>query len=256
MRPVIGISCRFALDSQWCPQLVGVRRGYVDAIIKAGGVPLLIPPQADEATLRAMYSMMDGLLLTGGADIDPHLYGEEHHPQLGTLEPDRDRTELVITRWAVNDNKPVLAICRGMQMLNVAMGGTLYQDIPSQYPTTFDHERGVQQQNWRQNDHSIAITPTSQLAALLGSTLTDVNTLHHQALKDVALGLAVVGRAPDGIVEAVEGTDAQFLVGIQCHPEELWQTVDPRWHNVFTALTEAAARWHSNHAEATAALVS
>lgn len=243
MRPLIGITCRLAQDSSWRPEFVGVRRGYVDGVIAANGLPLLIPPQADIETLQQIYRRIDGLLLTGGADIDPALYGEERHPQLGVIEPDRDRTELLLTRWAVADGKPLLGICRGMQMLNVALGGTLYQDIGSQYTTELDHERGSHEQSWRNHDHAITLEPSSRLATLLGTTGTTVNTLHHQSLKTLADELIVVGQAPDGIVEAVEGTGDDFVLGVQCHPEELWQDVDPRWRNVFGELVVAATTW-------------
>lgn len=246
MRPLIGISCRLAQDNTWSPALVGVRRGYVDAILAAGGMPVLIPPQLDQSALQAMYELLDGVLLSGGADIDPGLYGEEPHPQLGAVEPERDATELVLTRWAVADGKAVLAICRGMQMLNVALGGTLYQDLPSQYLSSFDHEAGVNQQTWRQPDHVLMLDESSRLAEVLRTATPVVNSLHHQALKDIGSTLKVVGRAPDGVVEAIEGTGEAFVVGVQCHPEELWQATDTRWQHVFRTFVDAAAYRRTN----------
>jgi putative glutamine amidotransferase len=241
MRPVIGISCRIGVDEAWCPPLVCVRQGYVDAILMAGGMPWLIPPQTDGSTLREIYERLDGVLLPGGADIDPAHYSAEPHPKLGTLEPQRDILELALARWCVADHKPLLAICRGMQILNVALGGTLYQDLDSQRPSSLNHARGDHEQSWTNADHALKLDPDSRWAALLGTTELSVNSLHHQALNVVAPGLRIAGSAPDGVVEAVEGADGTWILGIQCHPETLWQTVDSRWRNVFRAFVEASA---------------
>lgn len=247
MRPLIGISCRLAPDSAWSPPLTGVREGYIRAIIEAGGAPVLIPPQVDEATLRQLYDTFDGILLPGGADIDPQLYGEERHPRLGEIEPLRDAIELPLARWAVADGKPLLAICRGIQVLNVALGGSLYQDLGSQYETETEHELGAQQKSWELLSHTMQLDPDSRLAELLGAVEIGVNSLHHQALKDVPDALRVVGRAPDGIIEAVEGRGDAFVVGVQCHPEQLWQDADPRWRRVFRAFVVAAGERSSGH---------
>jgi putative glutamine amidotransferase len=244
MRPLIGIPCRLVYDEDWCPPLVGIREGYVTAVIQAGGAPLLIPPHVDSDALRQMYAVLDGVLLAGGADIAPALYGEEPHPKLGLIEHLRDAVELPLIRWAVADHKPVLGICRGMQALNVALGGTLYQDINSQYTTTLDHDLGSQQRCWENLDHAVSFEEDSRLAELLGTSELQVNTLHHQALKDIAPGLRVVGRAPDGIVEAVEGSSDAFVLGVQCHPEQLWAAADPRWRRVFDAFIVAAQAYH------------
>jgi putative glutamine amidotransferase len=241
-RPRIGITCKLAIDAAWCPAVAGVRKGYVEAIVAAGGTPLLIPPLVDEATLRQIYELMDGILLSGGEDIDPAWYGETPHPKLGAVEPLRDAIELPLARWAVADNKPLLAICRGMQVLNVALGGSLYQDINSQCSTTIEHEAGSIQQCWENLDHTITLNHASRLADLLGATELEVNSLHHQALKEIGTGLEVTGCAPDGVVEAVEVAGHVFAIGVQCHPEQLWQQVDPRWRQVFAALVETAAR--------------
>lgn len=240
MGTTIAVPCRLAVDTAWCPALVGVRRGYIDALLSVGAIPLLIPPQAGEPVIRQLYAMANGVLLPGGADVDPQHYGELPHPKLGAVEAERDRTELALARWAVADGKPLFAICRGMQVLNVALGGTLYQDINSQHTTVIEHERGAQQQCWEHLDHVVALAQGSRLAELLGTEQMAVNTLHHQALKEVAPRLKVVGRAPDGIIEAVELDGDTFVVGVQCHPEQLWQSVEPRWLRVFSAFVAAA----------------
>src|SRR5690606_20582723 len=132
MIPSIGITCGSLSDRDWCPPFVGHRKTYIDAVAAAGGAPFLIPLVEDEAVLRALYERIDGLLLAGGGDVEPRHYGEEPIPALGSVDPLRDRVELTLARWAVAEGKPVLGICRGIQVLNVALGGSLYQDIPSQ----------------------------------------------------------------------------------------------------------------------------
>lgn len=243
MQPIIGISCRTIVDHEWNPPLVGVRRGYIDGVLNAGGVPLLLPPGVDESVLRRMYDTMDGVILSGGADIDPVLYGEERHANLGRIEPERDITELPLARWAVVDGKPLFAICRGLQVLNVALGGTLYQDIASQYDTSLEHDIGSVEHNWDRLDHPLQLSPDSRLAELLKTTGAEVNSLHHQALKTVAPQLQVIATAPDGIIEAVEGTNGAFVLGVQCHPEQLWSATDQRWRAVFKAFVQAAATY-------------
>jgi putative glutamine amidotransferase len=218
-----------------------MREGYVNGVIEAGGTPLLIPPQVTQLMLRQIYELVDGILLPGGADIDPVHYGQEHHPKLGQIEPLRDAIELPIARWAVVERKPLLAVCRGMQVLNVALGGTLYQDINSQLPTTIEHDAGSAQKCWTNFDHDVALEPSSRLAELLGSDHFQANSLHHQALEQIASGLRVTGRAPDGVIEAVEGEGDAFVLGVQCHPEQLWHAVDTRWQRVFQAFVAAAA---------------
>ncbi len=177
-------------DNEWSAPLVGHRRGYVEAIIAAGGLPVILPPTGDERVLRALFERIDGLLLAGGEDIAPTLYHEDAHPQLGTVVPERDDAELPLARWAVAEGKPVLGVCRGIQVLNVALGGTLWQDIPAQRPDSLDHEVSARLHRWDQFDHSIALEADSQLAALLGVTGLEVNSLHHQALEGRGAGAA------------------------------------------------------------------
>src|SRR5687768_8892150 len=143
MAPLIGITGRTVHDEAWCPPIVGSRQGYIDAIVEAGGVPVVLPPLNDLAVLRGMFERIDGLLLTGGVDIAPALFGEAEHPRLGDVHTLRDQAELPLARWAAEAGKPVLGICRGIQVLNVALGGTLYQDLESQRPGPLDHEISV-----------------------------------------------------------------------------------------------------------------
>lgn len=211
---------------------------------RAGAAPLLIPNLTDETLLRTLYDLLDGLLLSGGEDVDPAHYGEPRHEKCGPVSPDRDEVELTLTRWAMDEGKPLLAICRGIQVLNVALGGSLYQDIQAQV-------QGAGKHDWRPGtprnhlSHTVIVVPHTRLAHILGALnsprpLYWVNSLHHQAIKDVAPGLTVAARAPDGIVEAVEAEDHPFAIGVQWHPEELAaDSMDVRAQRIFDALVEA-----------------
>lgn len=240
MKPLIGISCGTFYDRAWCPPSFGHRRTYVDAVVAAGGAPLLLPPLDDLVVLRTLYDQVDGLLLAGGGDISPTLYGEEPHERLGMIDPLRDASELPMARWAVAEGKPVLGICRGVQVLNVALGGTLYQDIGAQLATDLVHDLSYRNEDWAFLAHEVHIEAGSRLGGLLGSETIMINSLHHQSIKDVAPGLRPVAWAPDGVVEALEGVNGAFVVGVQCHPEALQGEADPRWRALFRALVEQA----------------
>jgi putative glutamine amidotransferase len=200
---------------------------YVEALLAAGAAPLLIPSSAHEPALLAIYHVLDGLLLSGGVDVDPINYGEELN---GTEEIDdlRDITEILLTRWAMRDSMPILGICRGQQVLNVALGGSLYQDIPSQIPATnLDHRMSDRLGQRNYIAHSVLLNPDSRMVGLLGATELAANTLHHQSVKQVGTGLKVVGVAPDGVIEALESEDPnRWVFSVQCHPEELWRDHD------------------------------
>lgn len=243
-RPIIGIPCLlgvayFARDDSWFPKIYGNVIDYLQAIEAAGGAPLLIHLTTSDEVLEALYRQIDGLLLAGGEDIDPSRYGAARHPNLG--EPDllQDEVEIKLTRRALQDGKPLLAICRGIQLLNVAIGGTLYQDIPSEIDGALNHNESTDQKDMAYLAHPIIIERDSRLADLIGATEVMVNTLHHQALRDVAPALRVTARAPDGVIEAVETVSSGWVVGVQCHPEMMWNRTDPRWTRVFQAFVQA-----------------
>lgn len=238
LSPVIGIICgEFQTDEGQAPPRFGQSQSYIQAVLQAGAAPLLIPQLADLARLRRLYERLDGLLLPGGGDVDPNHYGETRHERCRRVSPVRDETELALTRWAAEEGKPLLGICRGIQVLNVALGGSLYQDIEAQLPEAGKHD-------WYPGyprdylPHPVAVTPGSRLARILDTTSLPVNSLHHQAVKGVAAGLTVVARAPDGIIEGVEGPGHRFLIGVQWHPEELTGR-DARAQRLFDALAEA-----------------
>lgn len=234
MRPIIGITCgRQTKD--------GADRYYVDtanirAVAEAGGVPVLIPNAYDEEKLAAALDLVDGLYLPGGVDVDPHLYGEEPVAGMGEFDPDWDALDVTAAKIALQRGLPILAICRGAQVLNVAAGGTLYQDIPSQLPGALKHsQKGPR---WAAS-HAVTLAPDSRLAELFGTTALRVNSYHHQAVKDVAPGFRAAATAPDGVVEAIEKVDGPFVVGVQWHPELMVQR-EPMHQALFAAFVEAA----------------
>lgn len=212
-------------------------KAYSEATRQAGGVPLLIPPLEDEQPLRRLYDQIDGLLLCGGGDVDPACYGDAGTGKLRSVDRRRDRTEMILIRWALDDRLPVLGICRGIQALNVAAGGTLVQDIPSEVPGALQHGPGrdIPRDHLA---HEVLLEPGSLLAAVLaGESNTGefpclrVNSRHHQAVKVVAPGFAVSARAPDGVIEGIESISLTepgvFVVGVQWHPEDLVPRHDP-----------------------------
>ncbi len=241
-RPVIGIPARSVVDSSNGFRYSGIPLTYSNAVERAGGAPVLIPLQLSEPTLRAIYSRIDALLLAGGVDVHPKEFGEEVAPYCGEIDPARDETELRVTRWALDDGHPILGICRGIQMLNVAAGGSLYQDIPSQLQTDISHAyRKGDPYNLRA--HPVEFEPSSRVAQVFGTTRLDVNSLHHQSLKKIAPGLRVIARAPDGVVEAVESEDERFIVGVQFHPELLDD--DERMNRLFEAFVASAREYRA-----------
>jgi putative glutamine amidotransferase len=236
--PVIGITCtEFPMEHDPLRLRLGQNQTYLRAVVRAGAAPLLIPHLTDVSMLRALYENLDGLLLSGGGDIDPAYFGEANHEKLRRVSPDRDETELLLARWAMEGGLPLLAICRGIQVLNVALGGSLYQDIQAQVPGAEKHDWGTGYPR-DHLPHQIRIMPQMRLADIIGATDLPVNSMHHQALKEVAPGLAVVARAPDQVIEAVEAPAHPFAIGVQWHPEEL-APKDARAQRLFDAFVEA-----------------
>jgi putative glutamine amidotransferase len=245
-RPVIGVTTQTQdaipneLPACW---IMGQR--YVEVLTSFGAVPWLVPLVAnDESTLRAIYERLDGVFLPGGADIDPSSYGDEKHPTCGRTDLARDRTEVALARWAAEDGKPVLAVCRGEQILNVAAGGTLYQDLAAHREGSIKHDYfpvdGRYTRDFR--SHRVHITEGTRLGRLLEDDVVEVNSMHHQGIKTLAPGLVASAVAPDGVIEAVEPANGQFMIGVQWHPENLVET-DPRMHRLFAAFIDAALEY-------------
>jgi putative glutamine amidotransferase len=192
---------------------------YIEAVQAAGGVPVLVPPQASPVTLDALVAMADGVMLTGGGDIAPARYGEVQHPATVGISDARDTTEISLIDRAMARELPLLAICRGMQILNVALGGTLCQDLPSLRPGAIEHAQTPAQQR-APATHGVRFDPGSRLAGVCGATRIEVNSMHHQAVERMGDGLVAVGRAEDGVIEAAEFPGRDILA-VQWHPEEL-----------------------------------
>ncbi len=207
------------------------------AIERAGGLPLLIPSGLQTDTLRQLYQRLDGILVPGGGDISPAQYNAAPHPKTTGIDPARDTAETTLIRWAVADNRPVFGICRGNQMINVALGGTLIQDVPSGVNTTIRHDYHPTETPLVHHAHSIAVNPSSRLAQILGRTELDVNSLHHQAVEHPAPGMSVAAEGPDGVIEALEMREKRFVLSVQWHPENLID--DPTMLALFQAFVAA-----------------
>lgn len=238
MRPIIGIPCFAAERAGNRRPLFGNNQTYVRAVEQAGGAPVLVPLLESPESMAAIGERLDGLLLTGGADLAPAFYGEERLPECGEIEVERDAPELDLTRWALDGGLPILGVCRGMQLLNVVRGGTLYQDIVTQHPASPRHD--VTEHGRTHLAHSLSINPSSRLATILGTREMLVNSLHHQAVKERGTDVEIVGWSEDGIAEALELPGYPFVLAVQYHPEELYLTDEPS-RRLFAAFVRASA---------------
>lgn len=219
----------------------GIMPSYTEAVKAAGGIPLLVPLGLDEEELMTIFNKVDGILLPGGGDIDPGLYHGRHHHSLWGIDPERDRTEFFLSRKAVQNGKPLLAICRGIQVLNVALGGTLWEDIASFVPGALDHNISSNGAPRNYLAHTVAIQPGSLLNRVMGSTECRVNSVHHQAVRELAPSLVATGHAPDSVIEGAEVPSHPFALAVQWHPESLIAD-DPTMLKPFRGLVEAAAK--------------
>jgi putative glutamine amidotransferase len=215
---------------------VRVNEAYTTALAAAGLIPVVLPPIDPTFAIGALNDVA-GLVLTGGEDVDPASFGQVSHPATSRPHAERDAYELVLARTASDLRIPTLAICRGVQVMNVALGGTLVQDIPSQRPEALDHEAKGKR---AERVHRVSLDATSKLAELLGTASITTNSSHHQSLDSVASTLRVTGRSEDEIIEAVEAIDpAWWMIGVQWHPEELTATPEDWDRRLFAAFAEA-----------------
>jgi putative glutamine amidotransferase len=237
--PLIAVSTSVTVDKY--PERAYVNASYLNAVQQAGGVPVPLAPQLTPEARAEIFKHVRGVLLTGGGDVDPARFGEAPHPTTSEVSTARDALEIELTRWAVAKRVPLLAVCRGLQVLNVALGGSLYQDISSEPGSPFDHSQvGLQGKARHVPTHHVKVRDGSRLAGILGALEVDVNSFHHQAIKRLGQGLADVAWAPDSIIEGVELTEPdQFVVGVQWHPEEL-VAADRAASNLFAALVSRA----------------
>lgn len=252
-RPVIGV------PTQTLQAIEGIPAGlphswvmnhrYFLALTSVGAVPWMVPLlDKDPDTLRAIYDRLDGVFIAGGVDVHPNSYGEDEHALCGVTDLPRDVVELAFTRWALEDGKPFLGVCRGMQILNIVRGGTLYQDCADEYPGSIKHDyfpnAGYERDYLA---HEITVEPGSHLRAAFGAERVLVNSMHHQGIKTLGDGLVATAHAPDGLIEALETPTESFAVGAQWHPEMLVDT-DPGTHRLFQAFIDAAVVWQRTHA--------
>jgi microsomal dipeptidase-like Zn-dependent dipeptidase/gamma-glutamyl-gamma-aminobutyrate hydrolase PuuD len=231
--PLIGLSVSSSGNAS------SLLTNYINAVVKAGGAPVLIPVITDVTALRHIVAGLDGLIITGGPDVDPLRYREDPLQALGEVDPLRDEYELKLVKLATDRNIPLLGVCRGEQLINVFFGGTLYQDIPSQR-TGRPLVKHVQKMPGKYPSHTVSVTPGSQLAALTGSGTLRINSFHHQAVKDVAPGFRAVAWSSDSIVEAIEAWPERPILAVQWHPEAMVEGGDTAMLKIFSFLTAKA----------------
>ncbi|MCD7113005.1 gamma-glutamyl-gamma-aminobutyrate hydrolase family protein [Limosilactobacillus agrestis] len=239
-KPIIGISGSRIIDQHG--PFPGYNRSYVnddyiDSVIQNGGIPYIIPFNEDVTVTIAQFANVDGLILSGGHDIDPRLYGEESLPKIGEIWPARDAFDMLLLKEAEKQQKPVLGICRGAQLINVAHGGSLYQDQSYRQELTFKHNQGYAPDLETQ---SVTLEEGSYLASLFGKKHLSVNTFHHQLIKEVGKDLRSVAYAKDGVIEALENSD-KSIIGVQWHPEMLHRS-DPAMNKVFIDLINKSTK--------------
>lgn len=214
-----------------------ISRDNIWAISDSGGVPVVLPNVTDEVVIDHYVQMIDGLYVTGGGDIDPTLFGEEPHPNLGTITPERDAFELQLLRKCLKADIPILAVCRGCQIVNIAAGGDMFQDIYGQIPKQLlqHQQRGPRSHP----SHYVHVSKNSLLHSIVGSQFIKVNSLHHQAVREMGEGFKVCGTASDGIIEAFESEDHRFVVAVQWHPENMFGAGDTCSVRLFKAFIDA-----------------
>jgi putative glutamine amidotransferase len=220
-KPVIGLSTQ--QDVMVGKKISRINQPYIDAVVKAGGVPLLIPVLGDDSLAENYIDHLDGLILTGGEDMWPHYFGEEPMKEVNFISHDRDRIEWALFKKAYDSGLPIMGICRGLQLINVALGGTLYQDIFKQVPGVGGHVCGY---NTEEGFHSIELEEKSILFDVFKEKTISVNSEHHQAIKDLGRGLRVTAKSADGIIEGIESVNDKFMFAVQFHPEAMAQKYD------------------------------
>lgn len=236
--PLIGLTT-YTSKNEYGNPVVALATHYIRAILEAGGLPVLIPNLLAESEWQEFYKRLDGIVFTGGGDIETRIFDGLDHPKVGGVDPERDSLELPLLRAAAEDGKPFLGICRGLQVVNVALGGTLFTDIADQLPGAIRHD-------WHEGfprthlAHSVRVEKDSRLAQILDESAPGVNSLHHQGIKDLAPALKAAAYAPDGLVEAVELSGHPFGLAVQWHPE--WLVEHESARRLFRAFVDSARK--------------
>ncbi|MFN0147032.1 MAG: gamma-glutamyl-gamma-aminobutyrate hydrolase family protein [Dehalococcoidia bacterium] len=244
----IGVTMSISRGAQGAgPERAHLNSAYLDTLQAAGGVPVLLPPQLRADQLGQLLSGVDGLLLTGGGDVDPFLYGDRtSHPAIAGVSRQRDTLEMNVIQWALAEQVPMLAICRGMQVLNVSLGGSLHQHVPEHYGEDVVHDQVAAGLARSEASHSVEVREGSLLASLVGAGRLMVNSMHHQAVRAVGTHLVISARSPDGLIEAVEAPSlGRFVLGVEWHPEEMAAT-NPEARALFEGLVAAARTRDAN----------
>jgi putative glutamine amidotransferase len=214
----------------------GTNIPYPKSVTDAGGLPVLIPLNLSYDDLDLLLTRVDGILFTGGYDVDPRLYGNQPHPKVEGVDADRDRVEIYLVQALINLSKPFFGICRGFQVINIALGGSLYEDLPEQFPGEIQHDNHNRPRDYLA--HTVDVQSGTRLSELLGTGAIGVNSLHHQGVNRIARGLQETALAPDGLIEAFELNDYPFGLAVQWHPEELQEYASMR--NLFQTLVQAS----------------
>lgn len=254
-RPVIGIPTQTlqAIDGipEGLPHSWVMNRRYYHAVTAVGAVPWMIPLLHDDLdTLREIYRRLDGLLVAGGVDVHPSRFGEAPHPKLGRTDEARDIVELQLTTWALEEGMPFFGLCRGLQVLNVVRGGTLWQDIADQVADARKHDYFPTAGYARDfHAHPVTVAPWSMLRGAYGAESVPVNSMHHQAIKALGSGLLASAHSPDGLIEAVETPGDHWVLGVQWHPE-MFEETDPKTRGLFQAFINAANEFGALHRDA------
>lgn len=236
-QPLIGITTSRGFAQHRVPTFAAAQ-AYVEAIVQAGGAPVLLPLGLDKSTLLTLATRLDGILFSGGGDLQPEIYGSSPHPMVDDVDPDRDRIELWLVEQVFERQLPFLGICRGFQVINVGMGGTLYEDILDQHPTAHQHSYFPgHPRDYRA--HTVRVQANSHLKNLLQAETIAVNSLHHQGVRQLAASAIPNAYAEDGILEGLEFPGHPFGLAVQWHPE--WLRDDPAMRRIFLAFVQAAA---------------
>lgn len=235
-KPLIGVTSGLTEAEDY----MTIYRRCMDGLIAAGALPVLLPVTDDADALARYADALDGFLFSGGVDVDPLRFGQQQRPGCGAISPLRDMNELTLARLlAARGDKPVLGICRGFQVLNIALGGDLYQDLAADHGGELINHRQRQPETYV--SHSVSLAPDSRLCAIHGTRELMVNSLHHQAVRRLADGFVQTATAPDGVIEGAELAGHPFFIGVQWHPERLWWSSE-RHLAIFRALAEACAQ--------------
>lgn len=233
MKPFIGLT--MSLEKETNQYLA---KAYSDAVFQAGGIALLIPYTVEDHVIQQLSLKLDGLILTGGGDIDPTLFDEEPHPGLGQIVPDRDEMEIALIEQFMEQNKPILGICRGCQILNIALGGDMYQDLTAQKQTILQHAQKAPRYH---ASHTITIVEDTLLHSIYQKGLSKVNSFHHQSVRNVVEPFRVSAVSRDGVIEAFESKEHRFVMGVQWHPEDMVKN-DPDAYRLFGAFVDACSK--------------